>query len=211
VTPIQQLKQVLGLIKHIFPCLLVFTISACSVTKQYYLPVDESLRVQGTICGTVPWGRTDVPLTENIKLSVSAGPENGHISAHLQLSIPTGVAIRFRRPELVFIDEVSGTEYVAPISTWKVGIYGNADKPGYFEFVEPDALLKGKGRNAAMASKDEPYLGKDLFSASAVSQAPALELITMGLPNIEVNGIVVPPVQIPLYFIKARGTMTCVQ
>lgn len=198
--------------KLVISVLFMLLICSCAVTSnRYYLPVDPLLAKEGTVCGFVPWGRAHIPIAEGITAGIDLAPANDLLSATIQLSIPTGVTIRFTNPEIQFFNPSISRVYIAPLERWQVGVYGRSGRPGYHDYFAPDALLEGLGRNTDLTSTDTSYLEKDLFISVATVQAPANDEIVMTLPPIEVNGVSVPSKDILLRLVEKTGVMTCVQ
>ena len=192
--------------------ILLLLLTACAVVnKQYYLPVDSRLAVEGTVCGSVPWGSTRLPLAESLFAVVDLAPVEGLLSLTIQLAIPTGTSVRFIKPEIRFIDSSGAREYVATMERWQVSVYGRGGQPGHLEYFASDALLEGRGRNADLADTKTTYLKKDLFISRAAVKAPAFTGLAMALPSLEVNGVAVQPESISLRLIERTGVMTCIQ
>jgi hypothetical protein len=190
---------------------LLFLAACAVVNKQYYLPVDSRLAVEGTVCGSVPWGSTRLPLAEGLFAVVDLAPGEDQLSSTIQLAIPTGTSVRFIKPEIRFTDPSGAREYVAPMERWQVSVYGRDGQPGHLEYFAADALLEGRGRNADLADTKITYLKTDLFISRAAVKAPAFTGLAMALPRLEVNGVAVQPESVSLRLTQRTGVMTCVQ
>ncbi|KAB2321444.1 hypothetical protein F8A86_04845 [Betaproteobacteria bacterium SCN1] len=198
--------------KSVTTVILMLLLTACSaVNIRYYLPVDSRLAEEGTVCGSVPWGRARIPLAEGLYAVADLAPREGLLSATIQLAIPTGTLVRFIKPEIRFIDSSGAREYVAPMEYWQVGIYGRRGQPGRLEYFASSALLEGRGRNTGLADTKTTYLKADLFISRAVVKAPELTELVMTLPRLEVNGVAIQPESVSLRLTERKGVMTCIQ
>jgi hypothetical protein len=200
-------------LKPIFiPLVASLLVSACVVrTYQYYLPTESRLAVEGTVCGTVPYGDASIPLGETLRAYVSVTPSEQSIALLIQLSLPLGTKVRFLRPELGI--ETPGAKQVhsSPLEPFRISVYGEGGRPGHHEFVAPSALLEGKGRNLRLATTDTQYLKSDLFTShTSVTVAPT-DMVVLLFPSIEVNRALIEPQRIPLHLVKKTGVLTCVQ
>lgn len=185
---------------------------ACAVrTNQYYLPADATLAVEGTTCGSVPYGHTNLPLGEGLRVSVSAIPSQESIGLSIQLPLPLGAKVRFLPPEMVVEDPSTGRSAAARLAPFRVSVYGEGKRAGHVELVPPDAPLEGKGRNARLATPDTKYLVNDLHISSATVGAVPSQSVVLVFPAVEVNGVVTEVRRIPLRLVSKTGVLACVQ
>ncbi len=192
--------------------LLVTLLAGCvAVTKRYYVPRDVAMIESGTVCGSVPWGRARIPIASNIFASVDVVPRNGHIDLTMQLTLPLGTNVRFVDPTMRLEIPTSGKRYVAPLGPFQLSVYGGAGTPGHHEHFDPAAVLEGRGRNAALATLDTPYLKTDLFISDASVIAEPSDALVLTFPAVEVNGRGVDAQKIPLRLVAQLGYKTCVQ
>jgi len=128
----------------------------------------------------------------------------------IQLALPQGTKVRFSEPDIRLQVPSTSAEYTARLSQFRVSILGRGGRPGHHEFVDPEGVLEGRGRNADLAGPDTQY-AKDLFISSAVFSTQPLNAYVLKLPAIEVNGAILAPQSIPVALVEKTGVTTCVQ
>jgi len=186
--------------------------AGCAVsTQRYYLPTDARYAEAGTVCGVVPWGQTRVPLADSLSTSVRLAPVDGRVAMSIQLALPQGTKVRFSEPDIRLQVPSTGTEYTARLSQFRVSIFGRGGRPGHHEYVDPESILEGRGRNADLAGPDTQYAKNDLFISSAVFATQPVNAYVLKLPAIEVNGAIRAPQSIPVALVEKTGVATCVQ
>ena len=201
----------LGLMRSIASIASLALLAACAVTREYYVPVDNSLLQEGTTCGSVPFGDVSLPLAPDLRAGISIAPGDQSIGVSIQISVPQGMTVKLRDPLLKFEVPSTNVSYLVPLGQWKLSIYGRRGAPGHHEFFEPTARLEGQGRNAELATPETLYLRRDLFIAGGETRTPTSAEVVMTFPPIEVNGVVIPAKSVPLRLEKKAGVMTCVQ
>lgn len=197
---------------HLATLIAVCVVSACAVrTQQYYLSVDSRLAEEGKICGTVPFGLTNVPLGEGLSALLSVTPTEGKIGVALQLALPPGTKVRLLSPEFSIQVPDSKHIYTGRLAPFQVSVYGRGGLPGHHEIYAPDSVLEGKGRNLNLVDTDSRQLENDLYVSYVVLNASPPESFMLLFPAVEVNGIAMAPRQIQLKRIEQTGIMTCIQ
>lgn len=80
------------------------------------------------------------------------GPNQGKASLALQFSLATGQSIRFVSPEITLLDPTTGRSATTVLGPFQVPAYGREGRPGAHESFPSSAVLKGIGRNSALAT-----------------------------------------------------------
>jgi hypothetical protein len=185
--------------------------AACVATRSYYVPDEAAYALEGTICGSVPWGRTRVPLGPDLSAALSIVPQDGRIGIGLQLALPKGTRVRLAGSEIGIADPGSGQYYIGRLTRFQVSVFGHDGQPGHHEYVDVTGLLEGKGLNEQIKVGKDERAQRDLFVSSAEILAKASPAMVLTFPPTEVNGILITPPPVPLHLIKKTGLMACVQ
>lgn len=190
----------------------VLVTSACAVrVTQYYLPTESKLAVEGTVCGSVPYGHARIPLGSELHASVSVIPSKERIGLSIQLPLPIGAKVRFLTPGLAVEDASSGRIYAGALAPFRVSVHGEGKRAGYVEEISPGSLLEGKGRNLNQTAPDTQYQKYDLHVSHATVGAAPSESIFLVFPPLEVNGALIEAQRIPLRLVEKTGVLACVQ
>jgi len=186
-------------------------LAGCAVTNRYYLPTDPKLAHEGTVCGSVPWGSTRVPIGPDLSASVELYLRETSLGLKLQIALPKGTTVRFVEPEIGVASPKTGNQYGAKLDRFRLSVYGHNGQPGHREFFDANELLEGRGRNADLAGPNTQYLSRDLFVSGATFVVAPIDSLVLRFPAVEVNGVAFSSQSIPLGLVEKTGVMTCIQ
>jgi hypothetical protein len=108
-------------------------------------------------------------------------------------------------------DPNSRKQYTARLERFRVSISGRNGLPGFYEYVEPNDILEGRGRNADLAGPDTQYMKLDLFISNAVVVATPAGSLILKFATAELNGGPVASQTISLRLVEKTGVLACVQ
>ncbi len=182
--------------------IVVFFITGCAVTKQYYLPVDKNLANEYRVCGSVPAGQMQLPIGSDLFMRVDLTPREDRIYLYLELPLPKGTSVRFLKPIIEFEVSGSGKTYIAHLDKFRVG---------RDEYFNADEVLEGLGRTAHLAKPDTQYAKNDYFSSGTSVLVKPPDGLLLKFPAILVNGSTLGSQIIQFRLIEKTGVMTCIQ